>query len=258
MDGLSTTAWHTLKATGNNKLTTEWIVIDLESEVVVTQVILEWAENYAIEYEIQISLDNINWVSVSSEFLGDGGTDYVEFSAVTTRYVRMETFSWNNGARRNWLNEVKVYSVAISQPTSTPTPTPGPTASPTPSPTPGPTITPTQIPADTIHSGDLDGFSTSLGSTWTATVTLSVHDENHTPIANALVEGDWIVGFIGTFSCVTDINGECSVTSGEIVKKVGSATLSVTSINFPTLAYYPSANHDPDGGSDGTTINILK
>ena len=50
------------------------------------------------------------------------------------------------------------------------------------------TMTVTVIPPS-IHIGDLDGTSMSNGPIWTATVTITVHDGAHVPVANAVVSG---------------------------------------------------------------------
>jgi hypothetical protein len=39
-----------------------------------------------------------------------------------------------------------------------------------------------------------------------------------------------------------------------IHKRVGSVRLTIDGVSHETLAYGASANHDPDGDSDGTTV----
>jgi hypothetical protein len=106
------------------------------------------------------------------------------------------------------------------------------------------------------HVGDLDGASTNRRSTWTAIVTITVHDSNHLPIANATVNGSWNGGGMG--SCTTTGGGQCAVTRSTISKSNGTATFTVTNITHATLTYASTGNHDPDGDSSGTTITVKR
>src|SRR5215216_1006736 len=72
----------------------------------------------------------------------------------------------------------------------------------------GPTPTSGPGATTTKHIGDLDGTSTSQGSKWTAALTISVHDANHNPLANATVTGKWSNGATGTATCTTGSNGQ--------------------------------------------------
>lgn len=108
-----------------------------------------------------------------------------------------------------------------------------------------------------VHVGDLDAGSTSGKSGWTASITITVDDENHKPVSGATVSGVWSGGFNGNSSCSTGVTGQCSVTSGNIAKRKGSATFTVSSVTG-TLTYQPASNHDPDGDSNGTAITVLK
>ncbi|MEX1157387.1 MAG: hypothetical protein WEC79_00475, partial [Thermomicrobiales bacterium] len=110
--------------------------------------------------------------------------------------------------------------------------------------------------ASSLHVGDLDGSSTSLGSNWNATVTARVHDSNEGAVSNATVTGSWSTG--GSSECVTSGDGICNVTSPNLRKRIGSTTFTVTDVTHATLTYSPSANHDPDGDSDGTSITVSK
>jgi hypothetical protein len=113
-------------------------------------------------------------------------------------------------------------------------------------------------PTTISHIGDLDRVSTSQGGSWTASVTITVHDGNDSLVANATVNGSWSGGATGTASCTTGANGQCSVAKSGIRKNQGSATFTVTNVTHATLTYQSSANHDPDGESNGTAITVLK
>jgi hypothetical protein len=144
-------------------------------------------------------------------------------------------------------------------PTATPTNTPEPTNTPTPTNTPEPTNTPTATSTpdnSTIHVGDLDGANGNNGSTWTAYVTITIHDASENPVANATVSGDWSNG--GSANCTTDANGQCTVSQSGIRKNVGTVNFTVSGVSHTSYTYDATANHDPDGDSNGTTITVSK
>ena len=135
-------------------------------------------------------------------------------------------------------------------PTATRTPTTGAANTPTRTPTPGAT--------NSIHVGDLDGAGTSQGNRWTSTVTITVHDANHNPVANATVTGSWSSGATGTASCTTASNGQCTVTKSNLSRGRSSVTFSVSNITRSNYTYVSASNHDPDGGSTGTRITVAR
>lgn len=113
--------------------------------------------------------------------------------------------------------------------------------------------------ATKMHVGDLDGSSTNQGSTWTAIVSITVHDANENPVADATVSGTITYnGNSTSVSCLTDNSGQCSVSKSGIPKKNGSATFTVSNVTHQTLPYDANANHDPDGDSNGTSIAVNK
>ncbi len=157
------------------------------------------------------------------------------------------------------------FSLAGSDPTPTPTNTPTPTPTsdgseptPTPTPTNTPTPTPTSSSSDTIHVGDLDGASTNQGSTWTAIVTITIHDGAENPVSDATVSGAWSNGVSGTAQCITDSSGSCTVSQSGIGKRNASVTFTVDGVSHSTLTYQSADNHDPDGDSGGTSITVNK
>ncbi|MGB5326151.1 MAG: discoidin domain-containing protein, partial [Pseudomonadales bacterium] len=68
----------------------EWISLDFGSTRTLTEVIIHWEAANAATYKIQGSSDNINWVTLSTEFGGTFGarTDVVTLSG-SYRYMRM-------------------------------------------------------------------------------------------------------------------------------------------------------------------------
>jgi len=137
-------------------------------------------------------------------------------------------------------------------PTATPTNTPVPPTA-TPSPTPSPTS-----PAAGMHVGDLDGTGTNTSSSrWRARVTIAVHDANHAPVSGATVTGNWSNGSSGSSSCTTNSNGVCNVNKSSLRRSnVASVQFTVTNVTKSGVTYSSAANHDVDGGTNGTTIVV--
>jgi hypothetical protein len=196
--------------------------------------------------------------------------DRVRLGAVTGLDVNMSgTYFFDAFESRRQTYIGPVATGPLPTPTNTPTPEPSPTpthtptSSPTPTatltstPGPTPTHTPTAI-STTMHVGNLDASSTSQGTKWTATVTVTVHDASHNPVANATVFGTWSNGTTGTSTCTTDSNGQCTLTKAEIRNGKNSVTLTVSNVTHTNFTYASSSNHDPDGSSTGTRIVVRK
>jgi hypothetical protein len=84
VDGSSSSRWYA------RSYGTEWLKIDLGSRYTISQVVIDWHEYYAREYDVEVSTDNRNWTRVYRNESGNGGTDTVNFSARDARYVRVE------------------------------------------------------------------------------------------------------------------------------------------------------------------------
>jgi hypothetical protein len=68
----------------------QWIYVDLGATYAIDQVVLNWHEAaYGSGYDIQVSDDAQNWVTVFAESNGDGGIDDISFAPVSARYVRL-------------------------------------------------------------------------------------------------------------------------------------------------------------------------
>jgi hypothetical protein len=128
-------------------------------------------------------------------------------------------------------------------------PTP-PTATPEPTATPG--------PGGVIHVGDLDASTTSLGNRWEATVTITIHNASEGPVSGAPASGAWSDGISGSVSCVTNASGQCSVTNNRLRSNIPSVTFTMSNVTLAGNTYNASANHDPDGDSNGTSITVLQ
>ena len=116
-------------------------------------------------------------------------------------------------------------------------------------------------PSAAIHVGDLDGITSVSGSTWSATVEVTVHDANHSPLNGATVVGTWTgAGALASNTCTTGElggNGTCIFLAPSLsMKTKKSVSFTVSSVTMTGMTYQSSANHDPDGSSNGTTIKV--
>ena len=119
-------------------------------------------------------------------------------------------------------------------------------------------MTVVDAPASAVHVGDLEGTSI-VKKNWQAEVTITVHDNNEALAANATVSGAWSGGTTRTAVCITGEDGRCTVISAEIPKKSTDYVIfSVTGVQYGQMAYDQLANHDPQGNSSGTVIQINK
>ena len=106
-----------------------------------------------------------------------------------------------------------------------------------------------------VHVGDLDAQALNNGATWTAQVTIRVHDENHVAVSDGTVMGQWSSG--GTSQCTINA-GQCQVVSSPVAKKTGVVNFSIVSVTISGSDYLSAENHDSDGDSDGSTILVAK
>ncbi len=112
--------------------------------------------------------------------------------------------------------------------------------------------------ASAMSVADLDGSSSAArGGKWQASARITVHDDLGEPVGGALVEGDWSAGASGSGSCTTDAAGSCEIAKGGLKNNVPSVVFTVGAVSG-TLAYDATANSDPDGDSDGTSLSIAR
>jgi len=115
--------------------------------------------------------------------------------------------------------------------------------------------------AGTVHVADLDGVGVKLQKgTWKALITIEVQDDVGQSVDGYAVEGTVNQnGAALSFACVTGSAGagRCTIDTGQLPGKEGKASFTVTNVSG-SLSYDASANSDPDGDSDGTTIMVSK
>jgi subtilisin len=98
-----------------------------------------------------------------------------------------------------------------------------------------------------VMSAGLSGTSTNAGSTWIATVTITVTDGNGTPLEGALLSGTWSWnGSTEAVSCTTGGGGTCAV-SKTLAKRIGSVTFQVTGVALDGYSY--------DGGNPSLRLS---
>lgn len=238
VDGDIITDWQTKRASGKKASPNEWIEVDLGSVATINQIVLRWNDNFATAYDVESSVDGTNWFPIFSTQVGTGSTDLLTFSDTSAMYVRMNSSAWNDPVLRNWLGEFEIYGSAGSPP-------PPDTATPTPTPTPG-TTPPGSL---SMHLGGLIGSTRSVGKNWRATVSITVHREDETPLSGVLVNGSWSNGYTGSTSCITDSIGSCSLSSGNVDRQVATVIFTIDQVTLASYSYQAAANHDPAGNS---------
>jgi serine protease AprX len=112
-----------------------------------------------------------------------------------------------------------------------------------------------------MHVGDLDATVSVGANSWSTTVEVTVHDANHTPLDGATVVGSWTGVVLASDTCTTgELGGigTCIFLAPSIGLKKKSVAFTVTSVTASGRTYQASANHDPDGSSNGTRITATR
>jgi hypothetical protein len=78
------------------------------------------------------------------------------------------------------------------------------------------------------------------------------------PLSNATVSGAWSGGASENGTCVTDIDGQCSLTLKNLKTNVDSVIFTITDLSADSAQYEAVSNHDPDGDSNGTSITVMQ
>lgn len=67
----------------------QWLRVDLLASRTVRRVVLRWAEPAAADYQVQISANGRDWMTVASRQGWAGDTDAITFTPATARFVRL-------------------------------------------------------------------------------------------------------------------------------------------------------------------------
>jgi hypothetical protein len=112
---------------------------------------------------------------------------------------------------------------------------------------------------NTIHVGDMDAETSGQGQTWSAEITVTIHDQDHNLVDGATVEIEWDGAKNGMESGVTT-DGTIIFLTGDLhgVQDGNSVILEVINVSKNGYTYQSTENHDPDGDSDGTTITATQ
>ncbi len=115
------------------------------------------------------------------------------------------------------------------------------------------------VTSTAVHVADLDGVSKIKGKSgkWEVTVTVTIHDADNNLIAGATVTGTWTGAASGSISGVTGADGIVTLRTGNMTSGA-EVTFTVDDVTGDGLTYDATANHDPDGDSNGTTIIVPK
>jgi alkaline phosphatase len=196
----------------------------IATPVSTSQIDLAWVDNASNEsgFQIERSLDGASWVQIAT--VGANVTSYASagLSANTAYYYQVR--ATNSGGTSTYSNITS--ATTFASPMS--------------------------------HVGDLDGSRTLNKKNWSASVTITVHDASDNIVSGVTVTGNWSAGASGSASCTTNASGWCTVSKSNLKINVSSVTYSVSNLTKTGWVYSSSANHDVDGGSNGTTIKVLK
>jgi subtilisin family serine protease len=128
--------------------------------------------------------------------------------------------------------------------------------------TPLPPPPPPPPPGPPIHVGDIDvsvTFSASLPraySRYNYSQSVLVHNDLHQPVAGVLVRYQ-LNNPLYVNVCTTNATGRCgSLGNFTLKKSIRTWTFSVVSLELYNSAYRSTANHDPDGDSNGTSLTV--
>lgn len=75
----------------------QYLIYNIETpKSYVDKVTINWGDNYAKEYIVQYSMDNVNWTDGCLQWNGSGGQEVINLPYVKTNYIRILLLSSNN------------------------------------------------------------------------------------------------------------------------------------------------------------------
>ena len=104
----------------------------------------------------------------------------------------------------------------------------------------------------TMHVENISSATIVRGAgSGTAEVTVTIHDTDGNPVADATVSGEFSGDVSGTPSGVTDANGEVVLASDSFTARPNNVELCVSGVTNATLTYDPNDNSDPSYACEG-------
>lgn len=89
----------------------QWLLIKLDTIYELQRMLIYWELAHAMEYQVMVSLDSVNWDNVYTEKLGDGDYDKIVFDTVKASYVLLNCIK--RRPDQNWgfsIYEISAYS----------------------------------------------------------------------------------------------------------------------------------------------------
>src|SRR5208282_5201774 len=113
VDGNSSTRWSSGQWMQNSS--TGWIYVDLGAPFNISEVRLNWETAYAVNYQIQVSDDAVNWTTIQN-VTGNQSKGVADFSDLsgTGRYVRILCTQTSAGSDNYSLYDFNVYGTPIT------------------------------------------------------------------------------------------------------------------------------------------------
>ena len=82
IDGTAQTLW------ASESAGTEWLTLDLREPKPISEAVLTWGLNHAVQYRIEVGADGTTWTELYTESSGKGGTERITLPC-RARYVRL-------------------------------------------------------------------------------------------------------------------------------------------------------------------------
>src|SRR5208282_3483615 len=113
VDGNSSTRWSSGQWMQNSNI--GWIYVDLGAPFNISEVRLNWETAYAVNYQIQVSYDAVNWTTIQV-ISGNQSKGVADFSGLTGtgRYVRILCTQTSAGSDNYSLYDFNVYGTPIT------------------------------------------------------------------------------------------------------------------------------------------------
>jgi cysteine-rich repeat protein len=116
VDGLQNSRWASKGPTTDNASHEQWIQLDLGGIRYIDSMLVEWERAFSRQYDIEVSLDGINWTIERTILNGNGGQVIFNSLDVFARYVRISSHLGD----RNY--GVSIYEITIFGKDCTPPP----------------------------------------------------------------------------------------------------------------------------------------